>query len=93
MSWDKSFDEPIRLPSGKLLNTLREAGEYIASLPAKVHAQPKWQTAMSVLIAAAEGGPTTFARIGLMQAIMPRVEAVYDPKRKTVWRKAASRPS
>ena len=91
MSWDALFDEPIRLPSGKLLMTLRDAGEYIASLPAKIHAQPKWQTAMSVLIAAAEGGPTMFARIGLMQAIMPRVEPVYDPKQKTLWHKAARR--
>ena len=89
MSWDALFDEPIRLPSGKLLTTLRDAGEYIASLPDKIHAQPKWQTAMSVLIAAAEGGPTMFARIGLMQAIMPGVEPVYDTKRKVAWRKAS----
>ena len=52
MSWDASFEEPIC----KLLTTLRDA-EYIASLPAKIHAQPKWQTAMSALIAAADGGP------------------------------------
>ena len=91
MSWDREFDEPIKLPSGKLLTTLRDAGDYIASLPAKIHAQPKWQTAMAVLLAAAEGGPTMFARIGLLQAIMPKVDPVYDPKRNHVWRKA-SRP-
>ena len=71
MSWDAAFDEPIRLPSGKLLTTLRDAGDYIRSLPATILAQPKWQTAMAVLLAAVEGGPTMFARIGLMQAIMP----------------------
>jgi hypothetical protein len=91
MSWEASFDEPIRLPSGKTLATLREAGDYIASLPAKIHDQPQWQTAMTVLLAAAEGGPTMFARIGVMQAIMPRGEPVYDPTRKTSWRKAARR--
>jgi hypothetical protein len=71
MSWDASFDEPIRLPSGKLLTTLRDAGDDITSLPAKIHSRTKWQTAMSALLAAAEGGPTMFARIGMMQAIMP----------------------
>ena len=91
MSWEASFDEPIRLPSGKLLTTLREAGDYITSLPPKIYAQPKWQTAMAVVLAAAEGGPTMFARIGLMQAIMPKVEPVYDAKRNHVWRKASRR--
>lgn len=91
MSWEASFDEPILLPSGKKLTTLREAGDYIASLPAAIHAAPQWQTAMTVLLAAAEGGPTMVARIGVMQAILPIGEPVYDPKRKTSWRKAARR--
>jgi hypothetical protein len=91
MSWEAAFDEPIPLPSGKTLTTLREAGDYIASLPANIHDQPEWQTAMTVLLAAAEGGPTMFARIGLMQAIMPRGEPVYEPKRHHVWRKAERR--
>ena len=46
--------------------TLRDAGDYIASLQAKIHARPQWQTAMPMLFAAAEGGPTMLARIGLM---------------------------
>ena len=91
MSWDREFEEPIKLPSGKQLATLRDAGDYIALLPAKIHAQPQWQTAMAMLLAAAEGGPTMFARIGLMQAIMPKVETVYDPKHNHVWRKASRR--
>ena len=84
MSWDTPFEEPIRLPSGKLLTKLRDAGEYIASLPARIHAQPNWQTAMSALIAAADGGPTMFARISLMQVIMPQVGPVDSPKRRTI---------
>lgn len=40
MNWDTSFDEPIRLTSGKLLTTLREASDYISSLPAKIYGQP-----------------------------------------------------
>ena len=69
--------------------TLRDAGDYIASLLAEIHARPQWQTAMPMLLAAAEGGPTMFARIGLMQAILPKVEPVYDPKRNKVGRKAS----
>jgi hypothetical protein len=91
MSWNREFDEPINLPSGKLLTTLRDAGDYIASLPAKIHAQPQWQTPMAMLITAAKGGPTMFARIGLMKAIMPQSDPIYDPKRKNSWRKASRR--
>jgi hypothetical protein len=32
---------------------LRDAGEYIASLPKKEHAAPEWQAAMQALICAA----------------------------------------
>ena len=91
MSWDASFDDPIVLPSGKTLRTLRDAGKYITSLPNAMHQQDRWQLAMSVLITAAESGPTMMARIGLMRAISPPGEPVYDPKRTVSWRKAARR--
>jgi hypothetical protein len=38
MSWSRGFDAPIALPEGRELHTLRDAGEYIISLP---KAQPK----------------------------------------------------
>lgn len=91
MSWDASFDEPIALPSGKVLTTLRDAGEYVAGLPKATHSLDRWQTAMGVLIATAAGGPVMMAGIAMRRAINPPGEPVYDPKRKTVWRKAASR--
>ncbi|MGY8662532.1 hypothetical protein Q3C01_09210 [Bradyrhizobium sp. UFLA05-109] len=51
------------------LATLRDAGEYIAELPKAVHDRPEWQAAMEALILVAEkGGPTMFARIGVMRA-------------------------
>jgi hypothetical protein len=44
------------------LVTLRDAGEYIASLPKKEHAAPEWQAAMEALILVPEGGgPTMLA--------------------------------
>jgi hypothetical protein len=38
--WALKFDEPIGLPNGRKLATLREAGEYMATLPAKVQKSP-----------------------------------------------------
>jgi hypothetical protein len=52
---------------GRKLLTLRDAGEYIAALPKKDHDAPEWQAAMEALILVAQrGGPTMFARIGIM---------------------------
>ncbi len=49
---------------------MRDAGEYIAALPETVHDQPEWQAALEALLLVVErGGPTMFARIGMMRAI------------------------
>jgi hypothetical protein len=86
MSWDLKFPEPIAVPIGKPLVTLREAGQYIAALPAETHSTEAWLSAMHVLIQAADhAGPIEFARLGIMQALKPKLEPVYrsagtDPK-------------
>lgn len=87
MSWDTPFSEPIPVPSGKPLRTLREAGEMIQSLPDIEVQKEHWQTALHVLLQAADhGGPVFFARIGIMQAL-DRGERIYDSSRKDpVWR-------
>lgn len=36
-----------------------------------LHKQDRWQTAMNVLLAAVDGGPSMFARITIIQAINP----------------------
>ncbi|SDJ47063.1 hypothetical protein SAMN05216338_105062 [Bradyrhizobium sp. Rc2d] len=55
---------------GRKLVTLRDAGEYIAGLPKAEHDAPEWQAAVEALILVAEsGGPTMFARIGIMRAL------------------------
>ncbi len=48
---------------------------------------PEWQAAMESLILVAEqGGPTMFARIGIMRAMNRHVERVFNPSRKdTHW--------
>lgn len=82
MTWSREFDEPIPLPDGKLLRTLRDAGEHIAALPKKEHDAPEWQAAMQALILVAEGGgPTMFARI-IMRALNRHYVPEFNPKGK-----------
>lgn len=65
MAWDQTFFDPIVLPSGKKLVTLRDAAEYITELPRAEHDGDEWQAAMEALLLVAENdGPPMFARIG-----------------------------
>ena len=43
--WGRPLEYPIEA-DGRMLVTLRDAGEYIAALPKKEHAAPEWQAAM-----------------------------------------------
>jgi hypothetical protein len=68
--WKRRFDDPIPLPRGRQLVTLEDAGKFITKLPKAKHSAPEWQAAMEALIlVATHGGPTMFARIGVMQAL------------------------
>jgi hypothetical protein len=68
--WNRKFNEPIPLPKGKPLVTLRDAANYITKLPKAEHDAQEWQAAMKALLLVAErGGPTMFARIGVMLAL------------------------
>ena len=70
MSWDQRFCDPITLPDGRKLVTLRDAALYINKLPKAEHDAPEWQVAMQVLLLVAEhDGPTMMARIGVMRAL------------------------
>lgn len=82
MSWDTKFPEPIAVAGRRPLVTLRDAATYVTGLPKSDQDLPRWQTAIHVLIQAADaGGPLEFARLGMMQALNPRVP-VYDTSRK-----------
>jgi hypothetical protein len=83
LSWKRRFDDPIGLPDGRKLVTVQEAGTYITKLPKAEHEAPEWQAAMDALILVATlGGPTMFARIGMMRALNRDIERVFDPSRK-----------
>lgn len=77
------FDEPVPLPDGRKLLTLRDAATYITKLPKKEAASAEWQTAIeNLILVATHGGPTMFARIGVMQALNRHVERVFNPSHK-----------
>jgi hypothetical protein len=45
--------------------------------------EQEWQAAVeALLLVVTLGGPTMFARIGIMRALNRRVEPVFDPSRK-----------
>ena len=71
--WHRAFDDPIPLSDGGELVTLRDAGVYIVALPPREAKLPDWQTAMQLLISAAErGGIVLMARIAIMRALRSR---------------------
>jgi hypothetical protein len=53
--WKRPFDDPIDLPRGRQLVTLKDAADYIMKLPKGVQKLEEWQTATEILIKAAEG--------------------------------------
>jgi hypothetical protein len=88
--WSRKFDEPIPLPNGRQLVTLKEAGTYITTLRKAEHTAAEWQAAMEALILVATlGGPTMFARIGIMGALNRHVVREFKSSgKKTHWSRA-----
>jgi hypothetical protein len=88
VSWDQAIFDPIELPSGRKLVTLRDAAEFISKLPEVGHALPHWVTAIECLTLVAEhNGPTMFARIAMRQALhrdgpeaVPRRKRLISPR-------------
>src|ERR1700694_55772 len=91
--WSRKFEEAIPLPKGRQLVTLKDAGTYITKLPKAEHMAAEWQAAMEALILVATlGGPTMFARIGIMRALNRHAERVFNPDRKeTHWGRKLAR--
>ena len=84
MAWFKRFIDPIVLPDGRKLLTLRNAAEYIAALPKAEHDAAEWQIAMETLLLVAErNGPEMLARIAVMKALNRRSPEVPPAPRAT----------
>ena len=69
MSWSRAFHIPIALPDGRVLRTLRDAGEYIQKLPKAIHRRPEWQVAAEMLLDAVEGKSLMFAEAAIRKAV------------------------
>ncbi len=82
-NWTREFDEPIPVPKGRRLVTLRDAGDYVAKLPKAKHMTAEWQAAMLALMLVVDlNGPTMMARIGIMRALNRHTERVFNSDRK-----------
>lgn len=82
MSWLREFESQIAV-DGRNLSTLRDAGEYIAALPAKISAQPHWQTAVrELLISAERGGIILLAEWAVRNALHHGSEPLPEHRRK-----------
>jgi hypothetical protein len=55
--WSRKFEDPIPLPNGRQLVTLKDAADYITGLPKKETDLPEWQTAIELLMLVARSGP------------------------------------
>ena len=78
MPWSASFEDPIPLPDGRQILTLKDAADYVLGLPKAEHSSPEWQAAMEALILVAEtGGPVMLARIGVMRALNRHVQQAF----------------
>jgi hypothetical protein len=82
--WQRRFDDPIPLPKGRQLVTLKDAARYIQKLPKAEQQIKEWQTAAKTLILVAESsrGPTMLARIGVMRALNRHIGRTFNPSRK-----------
>jgi hypothetical protein len=86
VSWDSRFAQPIELPGGGKLASLREAIVHLVNtVPSSERGMPVVLTAAELITSAAEhGGPIEFARIATLRAINRHVERVFVPSRKEV---------
>ena len=84
MSWDSRFAEPIELPDGIKLASLRESiAHLVKTIPAAERGLPAVLSAAEMLTAAAEhGGPIEFARIATLQALNRHAFRVFNPDSK-----------
>ena len=80
--WSTPFEDPIVLPDGRKLLTLKDAADYITKLPKKESDLPEWQAAIEALMLCSRGGPTMMARIAFMKALNRHVELVFNPDAK-----------
>jgi hypothetical protein len=79
VSWDRPFDQSVPLPKGAPARTLRDAATFIRKLPRPSRTRARWQTAVQMLIDAAEArGPMMFAKMAIHRAVNRKAERVFN---------------
>jgi hypothetical protein len=75
VSWSLPFSEPIVLPDGSELATLRDAYDHLNKFPKSEQDAEEQKAAAHCLIEAAEhGGAVAFARIGMLRAMKQQAD-------------------
>jgi hypothetical protein len=84
VSWDSRFAQPIELPGGVKLASLREAILHLVNtIPSFERSLPVVLTAAEMITSAAErGGPIEFARIATLRAVNRHAMREFNPDRK-----------
>jgi hypothetical protein len=78
--WQRPFHDPIQPPKGKAIVTLKDAAQYILTLPKREAAAEHWQLTMAQLIDAA-----VHARIAVLKALNHGLpDPKTEPRRKAI---------
>ena len=67
MPWSTRFADPIVLPDGRQLITLKDAADYVTGLPKTESDLAQWQVAIEALMLCSRGGDSMLARIAFMR--------------------------
>jgi hypothetical protein len=83
VSWTQFFRDPIELPDGRTLRSLRDAGEFIQSLPKTMHERPEWKEAVKALLLFVDhDGDTLLVREAIIKALRVGTPTGPQPRRK-----------
>jgi hypothetical protein len=81
VTWERPFDQPVPLPNSPPARTLRDAANYIRTLPELDRDTPECRLAVQMLIDAAEDrGPMLFAKLGIERAFYGMPQPNSHPK-------------
>jgi hypothetical protein len=80
--WSTPFGDPIILPDGRKLLTLKDAADYVTTLPKEESDLPHWQVAIEALMLCSRGGDPMLARIAFMKALNRNVVLAFNPDAK-----------
>jgi hypothetical protein len=75
VDWSRPFDQPIVLPKGKTLVTLKDAANYILKLPKSKQHSPEWRVAGCGTAQSAQADGEACSAAGNAQADAPGVIA------------------